>query len=120
MGGNQGNMTNRYYNRLCSQIGTCLEDERKSIDLYVDNEEASLADYLSLWTSYMDEENAMLGRRTSLVVETDAATKALAKATLAGKAAKTAAALSNKDEKVLPNNYAKTCTPWLQRRMPYS
>ena len=97
VGGKQG--TNGYYNRLCSQFGTCLEEERKGIDAYVANEEASLANYLSLWTSYMDEENAMLGRRTALVVETEAATKALAKATLAGKAAKTAAALSTKEEK---------------------
>ena len=94
VGGNQG--TNGYYNRLCIQFGWCLEEERKGIDDYVVNEETSLANYLSLWSSYMDEENAMLGRRTALVVETEAASKALTKATLAGKAAKTAAALSTK------------------------
>jgi hypothetical protein len=47
----------------------------------------------------MDEENAMLERRTSLVVETEAAAKALTKATLAGKAPKTAAALTTKEDK---------------------
>ena len=47
----------------------------------------------------MEEENAMLERRTSLVVETEAAAKALTKATLAGKAAKTAAALTTKEDK---------------------
>ena len=47
----------------------------------------------------MNEENAMLERRNDLVIETEAAAKALTKATLAGKAAKTAAALNLKEDK---------------------
>ena len=47
----------------------------------------------------MDEENAMLERRNNLAVEAEAAAKALTKATLAGKAPKTAAALTVKEDK---------------------
>ena len=97
VGGNQG--INRYYNRLNSQFGTCLDKEKSGLDGYIANEEASLANYLTLWTSYMNEENAMLERRNDLVIEADAAAKALTKATLAGKAAKTAAALNLKEDK---------------------
>ena len=97
VGGNQG--VNRLYNKLNSQFGLCLEKEKSGLDLYIANEEASLANYLTLWSSYMDEENAMLERRTDLVVETEAAAKALTKATLAGKAPKTAAALNVKEDK---------------------
>ena len=84
---------------MCSQFGSCLEKEKGGLDVYINNEEASLANYLTLWTSYMNEENAMLERRTELVIETDAASKALKKAILAGKASKTAAALNLKEDK---------------------
>jgi len=97
VGGNQG--INKYYNKLNSQFGTCLDKEKSGLDGYVANEEASLGNYLTLWTSYMNEENAMLERRNDLVIETEAAAKALTKATLAGKAAKTAAALNLKEDK---------------------
>ena len=97
VGGNQG--INRYYNKLNSQFGSCLDKEKSGLDGYIANEEASLGNYLTLWTSYMNEENAMLERRNDLVIETEAAAKALTKATLAGKAAKTAAALNLKEDK---------------------
>ena len=97
VGGNKG--INGYYNRLNSQFGSCLEKEKNGLDGYIANEEASLSNYLTLWTSYMGEENAMLERRNDLVLEAEAAAKALTKATLAGKAAKTAAALNLKEDK---------------------
>merc|ERR1711974_15197 len=51
------------------------------------------------WCPYVEEENNMLNRRLTLISETDAAAKALARATLSGKPSKTTAALKAKEQK---------------------
>ena len=39
-----------------------------------------MENYLVLWTSYLESENAMLQRRSNIIADVDKATKALAKA----------------------------------------
>ena len=79
VGGHEG--SNAFYNRLNSRFSTCLqESERASIENGLVNEESTLGEYLTQWTSYLEAENAMLHRRTGLFLEVEAATKALSKA----------------------------------------
>ena len=47
-------------------------------------EDKTLGSHLSLWTSYLDSENAMLLRRTAVMLEKEAAVKAFAKASKPG------------------------------------
>lgn len=94
VGGHEG--TNAFYNRLNSRFSTCLEDgERAGIEACVSNEEVTFANYLRLWTAYLESENSMLHRRTCLVIDADNASKALVKA----KPAKAQAARRLKEEK---------------------
>lgn len=69
------------------------------MDSYARSGEETLGSYLTLWNDYVMEENAMLHRRSSLVGEVETATRNLAKATVSGKAAKTAVALQVKEQK---------------------
>ena len=79
VGGHEGSYA--FYNRLNSRFSSCLEEaEKKSSQAYVDNEDLTMGDYLSHWSAYVEAENAMLHRRTTLVMEVDNATKALVKA----------------------------------------
>ena len=39
-----------------------------------------MENYLVLWTSYLESENAMLQRRSNIIADVDKTTKALAKA----------------------------------------
>ena len=76
VGGHEG--SNAFYNRLNSRFSACLqESERASIENGLVNEESTLGEYLTQWTSYLEAENAMLHRRTGLFLEVEAATKAL-------------------------------------------
>jgi len=87
---------NNFYNRLNSRFSSCLQDcEVKSIEASVDVDDITLGSYLSQWSDYVEAENAMLHRRTTLVIDTDSATKALIKA----KPAKAHEARRVKDEK---------------------
>ena len=79
VGGHDG--SNAFYNRINARFSTYLEEaEKKSTQAFVDNEDLTMGDYLSHWTAYVEAENAMLHRRTTLVMEVDSATKALVKA----------------------------------------
>ena len=94
VGGQDG--ANNFYNRLNSRFSNCLQDcEVKSLENSADIDDDTLGSYLSHWTAYLEAENAMLHRRTTLVMETEAATKALTKA----KPAKAHEARRIKDEK---------------------
>ena len=59
-------------NRRVGQMLRCLVFSR--------NEEDTLENYLVLWTSYLESENAMLQRRSNIIADVDKAAKALAKA----------------------------------------
>ena len=39
-----------------------MEEEKKSVELSITNEDKSMGSYLNLWSSYMESENAMLLR----------------------------------------------------------
>ena len=90
---------NGYYNRLNSQFGSCLEQEKTGLDGYAKSSQETFGTYLTLWNDYVSEESAMLQRRATLVHEVDVANRALAKATISGKPAKTAAALAIKEQR---------------------
>ena len=90
---------NGHYNKLNSSFGAALEGEKACYDANAKNADSSLNGFLSLWTSYVEEENHMLARRVGLLSEAEGAAKVLAKATLSGKPAKTTAALQAKEHK---------------------
>lgn len=97
VGGREG--THGVYNKLNSIFGSSLEGDRQALDSSVRGSEDSLGNYFNNWCPYVEEENNMLNRRLTLLSETDAAAKALARATLSGKPSKTTAALQAKEQK---------------------
>lgn len=78
VGGNEG--ANAFYNRLNSRFSTCLEQERRGVEATVANEDRTMGAYLGFWNSYLEAENAMLLRRTCLMVERESAARAFARA----------------------------------------
>ncbi len=78
VGGREG--SNGFYNRLNAGVASCLAQERRGVDAAVASADSALGSYLTFWSSYLEEENAMLSRRANLVNQRDAAAKACSKA----------------------------------------
>lgn len=76
--GNEG--ANGMYNKLNSGFSSSLESIKCGMETEVGNEETSLGNCLELYTRCINAENAMLMRRTSMIVDADAALKAVEKA----------------------------------------
>jgi len=68
------------YNKLNSGFSGCLDAIKAGLDDEVESEENSLGGYLDLYTRCMEAENSMLLRRTGLMLEAEAAAKAVDKA----------------------------------------
>ena len=78
VGGREG--SNGFHNRLNAGVASCLAQERRGVDAAVASADDALGSYLTFWSSYLEEENAMLSRRANLVTERDAVAQACAKA----------------------------------------
>jgi len=76
--GNEG--ANGMYNRLNSGFSGCIETIKTGLENEVSAEDSSLVSYLDLYNRCMEAENSMLLRRTCLMVEAEAANKAVEKA----------------------------------------
>jgi hypothetical protein len=62
-------------------LAALMEAIRSPLEAAAAGTDRSLGTYLRLWTAYVDAENAMLAKRAALLVEAEAADKALGKAT---------------------------------------
>jgi len=76
--GNEG--ANGVYNRLTSGFSGCVDTIKGGVEAEEQAAEDTLGSYLELYTRCLDAENAMLLRRTCLMVEWEAAGKAVEKA----------------------------------------
>jgi len=76
--GNEG--ANGVYNRLTSGFSGCVDTIKGGVEAEDQAAEDTLGGYLELYTRCLDAENAMLLRRTCLMVEWEAAGKAVEKA----------------------------------------
>jgi len=76
--GNSG--ANGAYNKLNSAFGTCIDASKTGIEAEAHAAESTLGSYLELWNRAVEAENAMLLRRTGLMVEHENACKAVEKA----------------------------------------
>ena len=76
--GNEG--ANGVYNKLNTGFSGCMETEKAGIENEASSGEATMGNYLDLYSRCLDQENAMLLRRTCLMVEHENACKAVEKA----------------------------------------
>jgi sorting nexin-5/6/32 len=76
--GNDG--ANGVYNRLTTGFAGCIETVKTGLESEVQAAEGSLGGYLELYTRGLEAENAMLLRRTGLMVDWEHAGKAVEKA----------------------------------------
>ena len=71
---------NGIYNKLNSAFSGCIETVKVGVENEASEAESSLGGYLELYSRCLDQENAMLLRRTTLMLEWEAACKAVEKA----------------------------------------
>ena len=76
--GNEG--ANGVYNKLNTGFSGCIETAKSGIENEAGAAEATLGSYLDLYSRCLDQENAMLLRRTCLMVEHENACKNVEKA----------------------------------------
>lgn len=76
--GNEG--ANGVYNKLTTGFSGCIESVKVGVESEGQAGESSLGSYLELYTRCLEAENAMLLRRTCLMVESDSADRAVEKA----------------------------------------
>ena len=76
--GNEG--ANGVYNKLNSGFSGCIETVKVGVENEASEAESSLGGYLELYSRCLEQENAMLLRRTTLMLEWEAACKAVDKA----------------------------------------
>jgi len=76
--GNEG--ANGVYNKLNTGFSGCMDTAKAGIENEAGSAEATMGSYLDLYTRCLEQENAMLLRRTCLMVEHDNACKAVEKA----------------------------------------
>lgn len=76
--GNEG--ANGAYNKLTSGFSTCVDTAKAGLEAETQAAEGSLGGYLELYSRMLEAENAMLLRRTCLMVDWEAASKAVEKA----------------------------------------
>ncbi|XP_040574878.1 sorting nexin-5 [Lepeophtheirus salmonis] len=69
-------------NRLTSKFSVCLIEDSTVIESLIASEDITLGVYLDLYSNYTDSVNDMMMKRTTLMIEYDNASKALAKAKL--------------------------------------
>ena len=79
-GGRDG--VNGYYNGLNARFSSALEaSDKTALERNISASEKTMGSYMSLWSGYMDSENAMLAKRATLVSTVESAAKSLAKKT---------------------------------------
>ena len=78
MAGNEG--ANAVYNKLNSGFSGCIDIIKNSVENEAYEATSKLGSYLEIYSSYMDQENAMLLRRTGLMIEWENNCKLLEKA----------------------------------------
>lgn len=76
--GNEG--ANGVYNKLNTGFSGCMETAKAGIENEASTGEATMGSYLDLYSRCLEQENAMLLRRTCLMVEHENACKAVEKA----------------------------------------
>lgn len=76
--GNEG--ANAVYNKLNSGFSGCIDIIKNSVENEACEATSKLGSYLEMYSSYMDQENAMLLRRTGLMIEWENNCKLLEKA----------------------------------------
>lgn len=76
--GSQG--ANQAYNKLNTGFSGCIDTVRAGVENEAMEAESSLGQYLELYSRCLDQENAMLLRRTTLMVDWEAACRAVDKA----------------------------------------
>ena len=76
--GNEG--ANGVYNKLNTGLSGCMETAKAGIENEASTGEATMGSYLDLYSRCLEQENAMLLRRTCLMVEHENACKAVEKA----------------------------------------
>ena len=76
--GNEG--ANGVYNKLNSGFSGCIDTVKVGVEAEASEAESSLGGYLELYSRCLEQENAMLLRRTTLMLEWEAACKAVDKA----------------------------------------
>ena len=76
--GNQG--ANQVYNKLNTGFSGCIDTIKAGVENEAMEAECSLGQYLELYSRCLDQENAMLLRRTTLMVDWEASCRAVDKA----------------------------------------
>ena len=76
--GNEG--ANGVYNKLNTGFSGCIDTIKTGVEADAMSADMSMGNYLDLYTRCMDQENAMLLRRTCLMVEWESACKQVDKA----------------------------------------
>ena len=71
---------NGSYNKLNSGFSGCIETVKVGVENEAMEAESSLGNYLDLYSRCLEQENAMLLRRTTLMLDWEAANKAVDKA----------------------------------------
>nr|ACO15456.1 Sorting nexin-6-like [Caligus clemensi] len=69
-------------NTLNSKLSDCFAEETSNTECLIASEDCTLGVYLGLYSNYSQSLNTMMNKRTSLMIEYDNASKALAKAKL--------------------------------------
>ena len=76
--GSQG--ANNAYNKLNTGFSGCIDTIKVGVENEAMEAESSLGQYLELYSRCLDQENAMLLRRTTLMLDWEAACRAVDKA----------------------------------------
>ena len=76
--GSQG--ANQAYNKLNAGFSGCIDTIKVGVENEAMEAESSLGQYLELYSRCLDQENAMLLRRTTLMLDWEAACRAVEKA----------------------------------------
>ena len=73
-------LTSTLQNKTTSGFSGCIETVKVGVENEAMEAESSLGNYLDLYSRCLEQENAMLLRRTTLMLDWEAANKALDKA----------------------------------------